>query len=303
MRGFETSLGLQDLITLPGTRALLIAERNFTLDIRSNFREFVPGTQISLPEGHAELLDSGHMLGSAQVMCEHADGYRTGYSGDFAWPVEEVIEVDELVLDSTYGSPDRQRTYSQEDAEDALRTRVMEKVGQGPVYIYAHRGTLQRAMCALAELTQFPVLVSDKQMKEALVYQRFGFGIGSLIDARSPEGSAAQAEGRFVLLEGRGDRPEMNRPVGYSMRLTAMFSRLDDPILEIDQDSCQVAMTNHADFAGTLAYVQESRASRVLTDNVRGPKGVELAQALRERLGIDARPGSPITSGSREWGS
>jgi hypothetical protein len=58
-------------------------------------------------------------------------------------------------------------------------------------------------------------------------------------------------------------------------------------------------MSNHADFPGTLEYVEATGARYVVTDNARG-RGVELARAISQRLGIDARPSSADVH--LEWG-
>jgi hypothetical protein len=61
-----------------------------------------------------------------------------------------------------------------------------------------------------------------------------------------------------------------------------------------------VALSNHADFDGTLEYIKATKAKYVVTDNVRGGHGVELALEIRRRLSIPARPSSATYS--REWG-
>jgi putative mRNA 3-end processing factor len=305
MSGFETSEGSQRIFCLPGTWSLLVAERNGTLDIRSNFTGVEAGTTFRGPNGTTIVLrDSGHMLGSAQVEVEHHDGYRTGYSGDFSWPIDDVVQVDEIVLDSTYGSPDSIRTYSQEQAEEAFVELVHKNVKVGPVYVRAFRGTLQRALAALTESgCGFPILLSQPQLQEAAVYRREGFSIGELVAVDSPEGTAARGEGRYVLVEGRGDRQPMNRPPGYSIKLSAFYANPRDPVTHFSDRDCEVAMSNHADFAGTLEYVAATGAKVVRTDNVRGPHGVALAFELARRLGVAAVPASPEATSHRAWGA
>jgi putative mRNA 3-end processing factor len=57
------------------------------------------------------------MLGAAQVEVQLDSGLRLGYSGDFQWPLDRPMEVDALVVDSTYGSPESIRQYTQAEAE------------------------------------------------------------------------------------------------------------------------------------------------------------------------------------------
>src|SRR5580692_8082815 len=111
------------------------------------------------------------MLGSVQVLVETADGARLGYSGDFHWPLEpeDVIQCDALVVDSTYGSPRSVRKYSQEQAESCLLELVYAKVKTGPVHIYSHRGTIQRALQLIGGNVAAPIVCSEHLCKEVSV--------------------------------------------------------------------------------------------------------------------------------------
>jgi hypothetical protein len=213
-----------------------------------------------------------------------------------------VIEVDELVLDATYGSPKSVRQFSQEEAEQALIKRVVERISTGPVFIRAYQGTLQRALALLGEVCNFPLIASQRQFKEAQVYQEHGYSIGELLVDTSTEAYDARVEGRYVLFEGRGDPQPTNREGGYNVRLSAMYTTTDEPLMEFTESSCAIAISNHADFTGTLEYARATGAQRILTDNIRGPHGVELAILLRERLDIDALPANFDSAKSKEWG-
>ena len=107
MAEFDRSKGLQDLFLSPESLDLLVAERNADIPYRRNFHAVERGIEHVLPDGSKlTLVPSNHMLGACQVALELPNGRRVGYSGDFGWPLDEVIQVDELVVDSTYGSPD-----------------------------------------------------------------------------------------------------------------------------------------------------------------------------------------------------
>ena len=81
-----------------------------------------------------KLESSSHCLGAVQVAVELANGKWVGYSGDFSHLIDNVIRVDELVVDATYGDPGTDRAYSQLEAEEALleRVRVVTGRGSGP---------------------------------------------------------------------------------------------------------------------------------------------------------------------------
>ena len=142
MHDFARSKGLQNLYMSEATRSLLIAEFNADLEYRENIIAISHGDTFDCDGGCLTLLSSGHMLGAVQVALETPYGHRVGYSGDFHWPAQDVIQVDELVIDSTYGNEASIREYSQEQAETSFLQLVYEKLGRGSVHVKAHRGTV-----------------------------------------------------------------------------------------------------------------------------------------------------------------
>lgn len=299
MDGFAASKS-QTIACSPGTRHLLIAEFNADLKYRRNLVPLAVGSASDLEGFRIELFDANHMLGSVQTVVVHPDGYRTGYSGDFGWPLDNPIQVDELVVDSTYGSPGSVRQYSQEEAEDRFVSIALEKAKVGPVIVHAHRGTLQRAIALLDDCAKFPLIASKRQLRESEVYAESGVIQAPLLDETSIEGREAIAAGRYIKFVGKGDTRRELGEGQYKVTLSAFMVGGPDPVLENSDTSCRVALSNHADFDETLAYVEGTGATRVLTDNVRGPHGVELALALKDRLGIDAIAADPQVD--RNWG-
>jgi putative mRNA 3-end processing factor len=300
MNDFETSKGLQTICLTEPTRKLLIAEYNADLPVRQNLLAVRIGAIRAVEGNRILLLPSDHMLGSVQVAIELEDGMRVGYSGDFQWPLNDVIKVDKLVVDSTYGSPGCVRYYSQEEAEEKLLEVVKRRVQQGPVHIKAHRGTLHRAMQVLSEVEKWPLVVSKRLASEIEIYREFGYAIGSFFIDDSCEGQEAVETGRFIRIYGKGDRFPVDIQTGVTVVLSAFSSDFKDPVLEYSERSLSVALTDHADFEGVLDYVSATGANYVVTDNARGGHAVELAQGIRSRLGIPAVPSHIISS--REWG-
>jgi len=299
MSHFETSKGYQDIILTAATRKLLIAEFNADLAYRQNLKVHEHGVVHRVGDCEVTLLPSDHMLGSVQVAVSLPDGMRVGYSGDFHWPLDEAIKVDALVLDSTYGSPEKKRQYSQGDAEAALMALVHSKLATGPIQIKAFRGTLQRALQVLTGLVDCPLIGSPHLCAEVDVYRQFGYGIAPLIPADSPDSRRAIKEGRFIQFYGKGDRLPV-QPKGITVTLSAYMSRPDDPLMTFSERAYAIAMSNHADFDGTLAYVDATGAEFVLTDSTRGASALQLAVEIRNRLGKKALPSSQAAS--HEWG-
>ncbi len=300
MDNFETSKGLQNLFMSEATRQLLVCEFDADLPYRDNVYPVRIGETQDLDGHKLTLLHSGHMLGSVQVAVETPLGMRLGYSGDFRWPLEQVIEVDALVVDSTYGSPDRKREYTLAEAEERFLTLVHNRIMRGPIHVKAHRGTLQRALSILSGQVNCPILGSARLCEEVQVYRNHGYTIGDICRINTEDGRWHVKSGRFIRLYGKGDgEPPIQLLRGSTITLSAYMSRQDDPVMEYSDCSFGVALSNHADFEGTLEYVRATKAKHVVTDNTRG-HAVELAREIQHRLGISARPSS--TQYSREWG-
>src|SRR4029077_8121642 len=122
---------------------------------------------------------------------------------------------------------------------------------------------------------------------------------GELTMETSPEGREALRGKKYVRLRSKGDRDPVDLTEGSTIKLSAYMTRPNNPVLEYSERACCVALSNHADFSGTLEYIAATGAKYVVTDNTRG-HGVELAFAIRNRLGIEARPSTNLES--REWG-
>lgn len=294
MANFNRSLGLQDFYLSPETFALLVAERNAGLDIRSNFYCVHRGTTRNLGDGsRLTLLPSDHMLGASQVALELQSGLRVGYSGDFSWPLDEVIDVDELVVDSTYGSPESIRHYTQDEAEQSLISLVCERLRHGSVHVNAYRGTIERVLHLLGGNVGVPILASEQLIREAAVYQNHGFAPEELVLLTSNDGNAAIKDRSYVRLYAKGDGFGKEQIEGTSVTISAYMADRTRPLTIYSDRAYKVALSNHADFNGTLEYVQATNAKRVVTDNTRN-HGWELALAIKNRLGVDAEPSSNL---------
>ena len=296
---FDSSKAYQEIILSEPTRQLICLERNAELPYRSNIIALANGQSHRVGTSKVALLASGHMLGSVQVAVDLENGARLGYSGDFQWPLDQTIEVDALVIDGTYGRPNDLRRYTQGECEAQFLELVLRQLARGPVHIFAHRGTLQRALQVLSGEVDCSILGSSRLCAELEIYRKFGYTIALVLTCESEEAKEAVLSGRFIRCYGTGDRRPVD-VVGATIKLTAFFSRPDEPVTEYSERAFGVALSNHADFKGTLEYIRATGAEFVVTDNSRGGKGVELAMEIQSRLGIEARPSSNFET--KKWG-
>ena len=102
--------------------------------------------------------------------------------------------------------------------------------------------------------------------------------------ATSPKGQEALKGTRYVRLYSKGDRTPVDLKEGAKIVLSAFMNKTNDPVIEYSDRSYSVALSDHADFNGTLEYILATGATSVVTDNTRG-HGVELAIAIKHRLG------------------
>lgn len=300
MGGFSSSKGLQTILMSEATRELLVAELDAELSVRSNLRTLAAGHRFEEGAAKVELIPSEHMLGAVQVLVTMDDGTRAVYSGDFNWPIERIPRADVLVVDSTYGSPACTRAYSRDEVASRFVEIVVEKLANGPVHIKAHRGTLGRALELLDGATTAPIISTLRLHRELEIYRRFGYSIGLVFPRDSEEAKLALAEDRCIQLYGKGDGSVYGLTSGTAIQLSAYMTGPIDPVLEFSSTSYRIAMSGHADFEETLAYIAATEATYVITDNSRGGHAVELATAVKSRLGIDARPSRQRPT--RRWG-
>lgn len=299
MGSFETSKGNQLIIASKPTVQLLIAEFNAELPYRSNIISLDLLEPYKIGESRIALKSSGHMLGAVQVVVERSSGIRLGYSGDFQWPLDDIIQVDALVVDSTYGAPENVRMFSQSECEERFVGLLHQLIPTGPIVIKAYRGTLQRALQIINDEIGCPIIGSKRLSKELNVYREFGYTIGPLIVDSSREALNIKEHGRYIHVFGTGDSAPTDINFGSKLVLSAYFARPDNPVIEYSDRAFGIAMSNHADFEGTLEYIRNTNAKFVVTDNTRG-KGYQLARAVKQRLGIEARPSSDVLG--KEWG-
>lgn len=290
MADFDTSKANQIIVMSKATRDLLVAIYNADLPYRSNIVIVEPGQPYHVNGDKVELFPSNHMLGSVQVKVTCADGHTLGYSSDFFWPVEEVIQVDELVVDSTYGDPLRVRQYNQAQVTDKLVEVVCGSLHGGrPPVLIGHNGRLQTALNLVVEYIKIPVIASPKAFPLIDTYRQHGYSLPHVWRSDLPESIGLLRRKEPVLalvtLNERRHLPWVDR--FQKIQLTGFMSKPQDPVLTYDNGDCCVAFTDHADFRGTIEYIQATGAKQVWTDP-RSGNAEALAEAVLHQIGVQS---------------
>ena len=136
--------------------------------------------------------------------------------------------------------------------------------------------------------------------KEADVHRAFGYCIDEILSPDSAEAREAILSGNYIRIYSTKDRKPIDSPKGSRITLSAFMTTLTSPLLEYSPRSYRVALSDHADFDGTLEYIRATGAKHVVTDNTRGGNALSLAMELQNRLGINARPST--NRSTKEWG-
>jgi len=233
-----------------------------------------------------ELFEAGHVLGASQVLVTEAGGRRLVYTGDFklraapCLPAAQVRECDVLVMECTFGHP-RYRFPALSEVEAQLRDFVVRCLEQDviPVVCGYVLGKGQEALCLLTR-AGFQVAVHESIFRIAQLYERFHVDLGTyeLLNLAS----APALKGKVVLCPPHL-KQRVTAPLGRS-RTVMLSGWAIDPAARyrygVDE---MIGLSDHADFAELLEYVERARPRVVYTLH-----GDEAFAAYLRRQGIEA---------------
>lgn len=231
-----------------------------------------------------ELFPSGHILGGAQILLEHR-GKRIVYTGDFTlspgWtsPPAEIPKADIVIMESTYGLP-RYQFPTREEVADLICRKVEETFAEKktPVFLAYPLGKSQEAAKLLGD-RGFPVLVHPSIFAICKIYERCGIEFKKL-EVLSNQSTAKKA----LILPPYLWRSRQAAQISPKKTFFLSGWGLDGGSRQSFQADEILPLSDHADFAQLLAYLEESQPEKVYT--LHG--FVEFAEILRQR-GYNAR--------------
>ncbi|ALU11931.1 hypothetical protein EYM_06365 [Ignicoccus islandicus DSM 13165] len=232
-----------------------------------------------------------HIPGSVQVLLENDKGFRALYTGDFKNPgsgTPIVEDLDVLIIDATYGHPKYVRP-SQNEVLESLIELIEYALSLGrPVKIYAYHGKIQEVMQLLREYNvKEPFVAPNKIYKLSKALERHGYSFGDLVLKESDTYSELVKGGQFIEFDHYNKWHKCSNENWIHIRLDGWL--VNSVRLKVSDNRWIVAFSDHADFNGTMYYVEESRPKLVIVDASRSNFATSFASKLRLR-GFHAIP-------------
>ena len=307
MKDFERSKGHQRyLVCSHATYDLLCDEYNADLPLRRRQWAIMPmdGTyrRVGDVNAHIALFPSGHMIGSAISAVKYADGSHYVYTSDFAWPLPNLpTGPDVLIVDATYGNPANIRNYNPAEVVGRFQQVVQELRTQGSIVVTGHRGRLQYALQLMADLFDGPYIVSRHVAATLNTYMHHqGFHV-PVYEMSTQEAIDILNDGSFISLIESRDRSYLHSTQSKSrIYLSAFMVPREEPVKVLSNGVTRLALTDHADFEGTIELIEAIQPKHVIADGTRAGNAEALASFVETELRIPATSFAQPTS--KEWG-
>jgi Cft2 family RNA processing exonuclease len=247
-----------------------------------------------LPFGHTEQLTeditvtlhpAGHILGSSQILLEHPSHGRLLYSGDFKVRQGLVAETcatphaDVLIMETTFGRPHYLMPPTDDVRRDIVQFCKDTLASDGTPVLFAYSlGKCQEVLASLGN-TGLPVMLHPQAEKLTRIHEECG-----IVFPTHREFNAEEAAGHVVITPPQWGGSSLLKAIPSPR--TAMITgwALDRNTIHRHRCDAAFALSDHADFADLLSYVERVNPQKVLT--LHG-FAEDFARILRER-GIEA---------------
>ncbi len=245
-----------------------LLRRRFGPDVVVESRGY--GDAFTLGSTRVSFHPAGHVLGSAQIRLEGAEGVWV-VSGDYKRAPDptclpfEPIACDTFVTESTFGLP----IFHWDATADVIHELIAwwddnRSLNRSSLLFCYTLGKAQRILAELARVTDRRVLVHGAMMSMLDAYRTAGVRMADtspLIEL--PRGTSVAGELILAPLMARGT-PWMRRLGDFSDAFASGSMRVRGTRRQRNVDRGLV-LSDHADWPALLATVREVGASRVLT--------------------------------------
>lgn len=289
MNGLHRSLKNCDTVVMtPATKDLIDVIKGQSFLLRGNVKAIEYDKPLIFDDEQLTLHKVDHILGTAQVLVEDADGMRILYTSDFRIQNTPVIQSDILIIEATYGSPWRTRNFGDEVTH--MLVSIVEKgLKQGPVYVFGYHGKLQEVMQILHEAKiKAPFIMPERILQISKIHQKHGVRIcRPLFLTKHELQLTLQEETQYVAFYPMNWRKKigLNR-----FRVCVSGWEFNSPCRQTGKKEYVVALSDHSDFKGLMEYVRQSNPKLAITDNYRAGDAYALAKQIKKQLGIEAKP-------------
>jgi putative mRNA 3-end processing factor len=285
MLGLRQSLMQCDsLVMTPATKDLIDVMMGPLFLMMGNVKTLNYDEILTFEDDTLRLHFADHILGAAQVLVKDAEGTRILYTGDFRIRDTPTLESDIMVIESTYGNPNRVRKFD-ENVEDLLVSLVETGLKQGPVYVFGYHGKLQETMQILHDAhVNASFVAPEKVFHVSKICERYGMRLGRFLLSTSEQGKSVLDEGgpcvAFYHMS------SLRRVDDNAFRVRVSGWEFASACRQVGKKEFILALSDHSDFNGLLQYVAESKPKFVITDNFRVGDAEILAREIQKRLGI-----------------
>ncbi len=229
------------------------------------------------------LFPAGHILGSAQIYFETAEGSLL-YTGDFRTRPSRTAEsfyyqhCNILIMETTFGRP-HYRFQSRETVEEELLNNLKSKLDSGitPVVFVYPLGKGQEALHLLSH-SGLPLAVDYSIIRYANIYQKFGVEFGPFEKFRRSD-----YKGRILLLPTMLRRNTFIADLKNKYTLFLSGWGIDDSAryrMGVDQ---VMTYSDHADYDELISFVEQVKPDKVYCTH-----GFDDFPVLLRQLGYDA---------------
>ena len=261
-----------------------------------------PGEPVTLGGARVSLHPAGHVLGSAQVRVETEAGVWV-VTGDFKRAPDptcapfEPVACDVLVTEATFALPVyRWPAASEVVGEIHAWWRANAAAGRPSILFCYAFGKAQRVLAELAACTDEPVYVHGAVEAITALYRIAGVAMlpTRLVESRR---RSDYAEALVIAPPAAGGGPWMRRFGACATGFCSGWMAIRGQRRRRGHDRGFV-LSDHADWDGLMATVEDSRAPRILTTHGRD---AALIRYLREQ-GWDAAALATSPGGQQDGG-